>query len=146
MKTWLLACGIGLMWGQVVWAAGPLQKKVLIIGVDGTMSQYLAVARTPNLNALKTNGAFTDTAKGGSADNTNAGGKDIVAMKFKATGAIDWIRQTGTPSDDDCKAVVIGTKGNPVMTGAEAGDFDGIFNAGGFDAFLMSYDANGVKL
>ncbi len=48
--------------GAVTLWSAPLQKKTLIIGVDGTMSQYLAVARTPNLNALKTNGVFTDRA------------------------------------------------------------------------------------
>ena len=43
-------------------SAADLQKKTLIIGVDGTMSQYLAVAQTPNLDALKTGGCFTDRA------------------------------------------------------------------------------------
>jgi hypothetical protein len=40
--------------------AGPLKKKVLIIGIDGTRPDSLAVAHTPNLDALKTNGAFSD--------------------------------------------------------------------------------------
>ncbi len=43
-------------------AAEELQKKVLIIGVDGTRLDALAVARTPNLNALKTGGCFSDRA------------------------------------------------------------------------------------
>lgn len=40
-------------------AASPLTNKVLIIGIDGTMNSALAVARTPNLNALKSNGCYT---------------------------------------------------------------------------------------
>lgn len=40
--------------------AGPLKKKVLIIGIDGTRPDSLAVAHTPNLDALRTNGAFSD--------------------------------------------------------------------------------------
>jgi hypothetical protein len=36
-----------------------LTNKVLIIGIDGTMCSALAVARTPNLDALKSNGCYT---------------------------------------------------------------------------------------
>lgn len=47
----LLASGIGL-------CAAPTNK-VLIIGIDGTMPSALAVARTPNLDALKSNGCYS---------------------------------------------------------------------------------------
>src|SRR4030095_15936941 len=36
-----------------------LTNKVLIIGMDGTMPSALAVARTPNINALKSNGCYS---------------------------------------------------------------------------------------
>src|SRR3954465_10165893 len=36
-----------------------LTNKVLIIGIDGTMTSALAVARTPNLDALRSNGCFS---------------------------------------------------------------------------------------
>jgi hypothetical protein len=36
-----------------------LTNKVLIIGIDGTMCSALAVASTPNLDALKSNGCYT---------------------------------------------------------------------------------------
>jgi hypothetical protein len=36
-----------------------LTNKVLIIGIDGTMPSALAVARTPNLNALTSNGCYS---------------------------------------------------------------------------------------
>jgi len=39
--------------------AGPLVNKVLIIGIDGCMNSALAAARTPNLDALKSNGCYT---------------------------------------------------------------------------------------
>ncbi|MBI5385938.1 MAG: alkaline phosphatase family protein [Verrucomicrobia bacterium] len=39
--------------------AGALTNKVLIIGIDGTMPSALAVARTPNLDALKSNGCYS---------------------------------------------------------------------------------------
>src|SRR6185369_1249919 len=34
-------------------------NKVLIIGIDGTMPSALAVANTPNINALKSNGCYS---------------------------------------------------------------------------------------
>lgn len=36
-----------------------LTSKVLIIGIDGTMNSALAVAHTPNLDVLKSNGCYT---------------------------------------------------------------------------------------
>ena len=53
-----------LLWPlhQAACAAEPLQKKVFIIGMDGTRLDALAVARTPNINALKAGGCFSDQA------------------------------------------------------------------------------------
>src|SRR6185436_2374100 len=39
--------------------AAALTNKVLIIGIDGTMPSALAVARTPNLDAIKSNGCYS---------------------------------------------------------------------------------------
>ena len=39
--------------------ASALTNKVLIIGIDGTMPSAVAVARTPNLDALKSNGCHS---------------------------------------------------------------------------------------
>src|ERR1044071_3819010 len=44
---------------SVVANAQALTNKVLIIGIDGTMPSALAVARTPNLDALKSNGCYS---------------------------------------------------------------------------------------
>lgn len=57
MKPWMLGLA------SVALAAMPakaLTKKVLIIGIDGTMPSALAVAQTPNLNALIANGCFSN--------------------------------------------------------------------------------------
>ena len=53
-----------LIFAFVFWLAfGPdttaLTNKVLIIGIDGTMPSAVAVARTPNLDALKSNGCHS---------------------------------------------------------------------------------------
>jgi hypothetical protein len=62
MKTRILTAVavVGLALAQAASAAAALQKKVLIIGVDGCMPSAMAVANTPNLNALKAPGCFSD--------------------------------------------------------------------------------------
>ncbi len=60
---WLLGGAVALLVPQELEGADPpAPRKVLIIGVDGTRPDALAVARTPNLDALKARGAFTDRA------------------------------------------------------------------------------------
>ena len=56
IRCWVLFAV--LLWPllQAACAAEPLQKKVLIIGVDGTRLDALAVARTPSC-AMPANGA-----------------------------------------------------------------------------------------
>jgi hypothetical protein len=47
------------LWAGFVTHTTALTNKVLIIGIDGTMPSALAVARTPNLDALKSNGCHS---------------------------------------------------------------------------------------
>ena len=47
------------LWLGTTVAGRALTNKVLIIGIDGTMPSALAVARTPNLDALKSNGCHS---------------------------------------------------------------------------------------
>jgi hypothetical protein len=48
-----------VVWLSLVADTTALTNKVLIIGIDGTMPSALAVARTPNLDALKSNGCYS---------------------------------------------------------------------------------------
>jgi hypothetical protein len=50
---------IGAICAGVLADSSALTNKVLIIGIDGTMPSALAVARTPNLEALKSNGCYS---------------------------------------------------------------------------------------
>jgi hypothetical protein len=84
----------------------------------------------------RTNGTFTNE--------TNAGGYDCFAGKFKPTGEIEWAHQIGTSADDEGKALVIDGKGNALVTGSTKGIFDGV-KSSGVDAFLVMYDKDGVK-
>jgi hypothetical protein len=56
MKQFLFALAL---WGGFTASTPALTNKVLIIGIDGTMNSALAVARTPNLEALKSSGCYT---------------------------------------------------------------------------------------
>lgn len=56
MKSLVLICAFAL--AAAVHSAA-LTNKVLIIGIDGTMPSALAVARTPNLDALKSRGCYS---------------------------------------------------------------------------------------
>ena len=56
MKWLLIAFTV---WAAVVPNTRALTNKVLIIGIDGTMPSAVAVARTPNLDALKNNGCHS---------------------------------------------------------------------------------------
>jgi Type I phosphodiesterase / nucleotide pyrophosphatase len=62
MKAWLGLAIAGLLAAPCAQAETARRKKVLIIGIDGTMPAALAVAYTPNLDALQAEGAFTDRA------------------------------------------------------------------------------------
>jgi hypothetical protein len=50
---------IAALWLCLTASVSALTNKVLIIGIDGTMPSALAVARTPNLDALKPNGSHS---------------------------------------------------------------------------------------
>ncbi len=56
MKKLFFVCF--LMFASMI-CSGAVTNKVLIIGIDGTMCSALAVARTPNLNALTSNGCYS---------------------------------------------------------------------------------------
>lgn len=56
MRTVFLVLAV---WAGVASNAAALTNKVLIIGIDGTMPGALAVARTPHLDALKSNGCHS---------------------------------------------------------------------------------------
>jgi hypothetical protein len=55
MNKWMLFLFIFGLWVP----ASASQKKVFVIGIDGTMPSAMAVARTPNLDYLKSNGCYS---------------------------------------------------------------------------------------
>src|SRR5262245_7322801 len=50
---------VSLLFPAALAGSQTLTNKVLIIGIDGTMPSAMAVARTPNLDTLKSNGCYS---------------------------------------------------------------------------------------
>lgn len=57
-----------------------------------------------------------------------------------------WLRQFGTPSSDEARAIAIDGKGNIWVAGVTEGSFLGQSSAGGGDGFLRKYNAWGREL
>lgn len=86
---------------------------------------------------------YTETALGG---NSNAGMTDVVLVKYNSSGTQQWVRQLGTTSWDEATAVITDAGNNIVVVGYTDGDLAGTGNAGGTDAFVAKYGADGTLL
>jgi hypothetical protein len=72
------------------------------------------------------------------------GGNDIFLARYDGNGLRHWIVQIGTALDDIGRAVIGDGSGGVYMTGDTTGTL--VTSAGGRDAFLARYDANGAQL
>ncbi len=73
------------------------------------------------------------------------GGLAFVGLGF-GCGRGPWLRQFGTPSSDEARAIAIDGKGNVWVAGVTEGSFSGQSSAGGGDVFLRKYNAQGREL
>ena len=75
----------------------------------------------------------------------NAGGNDLFAAAYDGDGNLLWLRQLGTPFNDNAAGIVAA---NGVMTvvGTTFGDLSGETNHGNADLFLVQFDAEGNRL
>ena len=81
----------------------------------------------------------------GMLDKTNYGSLDAFVSKYDAQGKLLWTRQLGTTEEDQSSGVSADGLGNVYITGFTAGSLGGP-NAGGYDAFVSKYDAQGNLL
>ena len=70
---------------------------------------------------------------------------DAFVSKFDARGKLLWTRQLGTPEEDQSMGVSADGGGNVYISGFTKGPLGGP-NAGGADAFVSKYDADGNLL
>ena len=90
--------------------------------------------------AGKTAGSFTDYGY------ANAGGDDLFVVKYDDLGNVEWLKQTGTPGDDEAAALATDYAGTTVtIAGSTQGALGGA-NAGLSDIFVMQYSAQGNRL
>lgn len=81
---------------------------------------------------------------GGLDGNANSGGYDIFIAKYGSDGAKQWVKQSGTPSDDYGAGIAAGIA-NVYITGYTKGGLDGNTNSGRSDIFMAQYDPAGVR-
>ena len=86
-----------------------------------------------------TNGSFDGQPYGG-------GNGDVFLTKYGPDGIKAWTRLLGSSSDDAGTAVTIGLDGSIYVGGITRGSLDGQTNAGGDDAFLAKYGADGTRV
>lgn len=82
---------------------------------------------------------------GGLDGNTNAGGTDSFVIKYDSSGMKQWTKQFGTISNDYTNSIATDSCGNTYVAGYTLGGLDGNTNTGGYDLFIVKYDAVGVK-
>lgn len=74
-----------------------------------------------------------------------AGGNDTVLLKLTPTGAVEWARQTGSPTDEYVGGVAVDAAGNVYVGGTTYGALEGDASAGQSDLFLMRFSPQGTR-
>lgn len=76
----------------------------------------------------------------------NAGGQDIIAVRFDNHGGLHWVRQFGTSGDDNAYAIAVDHNEHLYLSGYVSGDLDGSgpdLYAGDFDLATLKIRKNG---
>ncbi|MBI5635000.1 MAG: SBBP repeat-containing protein [Nitrospirae bacterium] len=118
--------------GNKLWTrqmGSPSWDTVSKIAVDGAGNSYL-----------------TGITYGVLDGNDNAGGQDIILVKYDADGNMKWTRQAGSAGNDNANGVAVDGEGNVYTTGYTGGGLDTYTNTGSNDIFLIKYAASGNKL
>jgi hypothetical protein len=79
----------------------------------------------------------------GALEGVHAGSFDVFLRAYDVDGAVLWTRQFGTTSLDEGYALAVGPSGGVVVVGRTGGVLPGSTGAGGQDAFVRAYDADG---
>jgi len=79
--------------------------------------------------------------------NTYAGGDaDAFVAKYDALGGQQWLQQFGAGGRDIANGVAVDAGGNVHVAGLVTGSLHGSTYKGGYDAFVVKYDATGTRL
>ena len=102
--------------------------EALGVGVDGAGNVYV--------------GGYVTGALAGQTD---SGSRDAFLRSYDGNGAERWTRQFGTEADDLVLDVAVDSAGNSYLVGNTAGSLAGQTGLGDTDAFVRSYDRDGVE-
>ncbi|HIK13152.1 MAG TPA: SBBP repeat-containing protein [Oscillatoriaceae cyanobacterium M33_DOE_052] len=80
----------------------------------------------------------------GAVEGINAGEWDIWVAKYDATGNQQWVKQLGTPAEDNATSITTDSSGNIYVTGSTKGSLRR--HQGDFDAWVAKYDSDGNML
>jgi hypothetical protein len=128
--------------GNVLWA-----KSATGAHDDGGLS----VSTDASGNVFFTGIFYSPTITFGSITLTNAGGYDVFIAKYDANGNVLWAKRAGGTGWDEGYSVKADASGNVFVAGyfsSSSISFTNttLTNAGGYDAFIAKYDANGNVL
>jgi hypothetical protein len=111
------------------------------MGVSGGNISQIKIA-TDNLQNIYVSGA-TDKGLGG---NLQTGSSDLFLTKYSSLGEYQWTKQMGvTLSTTTAANLAIDQSQNIYVTGYTTGGLDGNTPVGSTDAFLVKYNADGIK-
>jgi len=85
---------------------------------------------------------YTTGSTEGGLEGSSAGGLDAFVRSYDSNGNLRWTRQFGSSSDDVAFGIASDANGHVYTTGYTLGSLEGS-SAGGWDAFVRSYDSNG---
>jgi hypothetical protein len=105
----------------------------------GTSAPNVSFAIATDANGNVFAAGYTMSALEG----VHAGDNDAFIRSYDSVGAHRWTVQFGTSEDDMALGVATDANGHVFATGYTRGTLDGATSAGGFDAYLRSYDGEG---
>jgi hypothetical protein len=106
------------LWLRQIGSAG--DDRALAAAVDGEGSVFVTGASNGNLVGF------------------NAGGLDIILIKYDSSGTLRWMQQAGSAANDVARGVAVDGADHVYLAGFTLGDFGGL-SAGGDDIFVAKY-------
>ncbi len=115
--------------------------------------QALAADRSGNVDITGSTTGMANIATSGAFETSLGGGDDCYIAKFGPTGTLLWATYYGGSGDDYPRGIACDSNRGMVVTGfttstnviASSGSFQSTFGPGNEDAFLASFDSNGVR-
>ncbi len=114
--------------GTSIWTRQISGARAHAVGVDGSGNVYVF-------------GWLSGTLPG----QTSAGGADGYVRKYDPNGNELWTRQFGTSGSETAIGGGVAANGDAYIVGTTTGAFPGHTPAGGFDAFVCKFDADGNR-